>query len=114
MDGVFQTDRDFKVGANNLDLVSGARYHPFSMRSVLWQRKTANAMDFFIEIVDGDKVYPVVSLPGTVLKSYVWPDAATPSKIDLTPAMRIRVRTNGAGPGEDQSAAVTWAELGAP
>jgi hypothetical protein len=114
-DGVFQTEREYATGATQLGAKKfGARVKPYSLRTVLWQRSQAAAIDLFVEIVDGDRVYLIDTVAGTTLKSYVLPNARVPSKIDLITPQQIRFRTAGAAAGEDQSVAVTWAEEGTP
>jgi hypothetical protein len=110
-EGTFQTERGFKVAAGAFELLAGARYHPFSLRTVLWERADAAAIDLFLEIVDGDRVYEIDSVLGTADKKYHFPNARATKALDLVPAARVRFRTSG---GTNQSAAITWAELGAP
>lgn len=114
-EAVFQKEFEFAKDTVQLGAkLFGARYHPFSMRTVLWQRVSGGAMDLFLEVVEGDRVYIVDQVLATVLKSYVFPNARTPEKVDLVPGARYRFRTLGAPIGEDQSVVTTWAELGAP
>lgn len=114
-DGVYQTQREYAKDATQLGAtLFGARIKPYSLRTILWQRKNAAAMDLFVEIVDGDRVYLVDTVAGTILKSYVFPNSRTPAKLELNTPQQIRFRTAGAAAGEDQSVAVTWAEEGTP
>ena len=114
-EGVFQTEREFKIGAGDFALLAGARYHPFSLRSVLYERQNLGAVDLFLEVVDGDRVYQIDSATAMTDRFYSWPNTDSPEKFDLTPPQRVRLRViGGANPAENQSAAITWAELGAP
>ena len=113
-EGTFQVERAFKIGAGDLVLVGGTRYHPYSLRTVLWERLNATNVDIFLEVLDGDRIYIVDSVLGTGAKSYIFPNARIPEKLDLVPAQKIRFRVTGAVAGDNQSVAVTWAELGTP
>lgn len=112
-EGVFQVERDFKTGVN-LGFLAGAKYHPFSARTILWHADAAGAVDIFVEIVDGDIVYELDRVLAFAGQNYSWPNARSPEKIDLVPAQRIRFRTAGVGGAVKHSVAITWAELGAP
>jgi hypothetical protein len=112
-DGVFQTEREYAKGIVPLGSAKfGARVKPYSLRTVLWQRADATALDLFLEIVDGDRVYLIDTVAGTTLKTYVFPNSRTPAKLDLNTPQRIRFRTGVPAVAEDQSVAVTWAEEG--
>jgi hypothetical protein len=50
---------------------------------------------------------------GCTCKLYAWPNSASPFHICLVPSMRVRFRVTGAVAGEEQSAVIVWAELGA-
>lgn len=112
-EGVFQVERDFKTGVN-LDFLSGAKYHPFSARTILWKADAAGAVSLFVEVVDGDRVYEIDSLLAFAGTTYQWPNERSPHPKDLVPPQRIRFRTTGIAGGVKHSVAVTWAELGAP
>jgi hypothetical protein len=112
-EGVFQTEHDYKEGAD-IDFPVGARYHPFSARTVLWEASAAGAVDLFIEVVDGDRVYEIDKVAGFAGTKYSWPNQRSPEKMDLVPAQRLRFRTVGIAGGVKHSVAITWAELAAP
>jgi hypothetical protein len=112
-EGTLQVERDFKTGVN-LNFDAGARYHPFSARTILWKADAAGAVDIFVEIVDGDRVYELDRLLAFAGQVYSWPNARSPEKMDLVPAQRIRFRTAGIAGGVKHSAAITWAEIGVP
>jgi hypothetical protein len=111
-EGVFQTERAYAKDAETLLLVGGGRYHPFTLRTVLWERANATLVNLYLEVMDGDRVYLIDSLLATAVKSYRWPNAASPSPIALVPATRYRFRVTGAAGGEVQSVLAVWAELG--
>jgi hypothetical protein len=106
-EGVFQVERQVKTGAD-LNFDSGPRYHPGSLRAVLY-KADAGAVTVFVEMVDGDRVYLIDTAVG--VSDYSWPNADSPEKFDFVPPQRVRFRTTGIGAGK-HSAAVTWAELG--
>lgn len=112
-EGVFQVERDFKTGTN-ISLDAGANYHPFSARTILWKADSAGMVGIFVEVVDGDRVYELDSVAAFAGQSYSWPNQRSPEKIDLVPPQRIRFRTTGIAAMVKHSAAITWAELGAP
>lgn len=109
-EGVFQTERQVKTGTD-LGFEAGPKYHPGSLRTVLYHA-AAGVVTVFVEVVDGDAVYLIDTAVGVT--DYSWPNADSPEKIDFVPPQRIRFRTTGIGGGVKHSAAVTWAELGAP
>jgi len=113
-EGVFQVERDAKTGVE-LSFVSGADYHPYSLRTILWHRSAAGGpIAIFVEIVDGDTIYVVDTVAALAGQDYQFPNSRTPEKLDLVPPQKIRFRTVGIGGGEKQNVAITWAELGAP
>jgi len=112
-EGVYQVEREFKVGAGDLVKLAGARYHPFRLATVLWERKEIDAVDIFLEVVDGDRIYKIDEVLGCICKFYAWPNSASPREIYLVPDMRVRFRVIGAQAAENQSVFLTWAELGA-
>lgn len=112
-EGTFQVERDFKTGVN-LSFEAGAKYHPFSARTILWHADAAGAVGIFVEVMDGDRVYVLDTLAAFAGQDYSWPNSRSPEKIDLVPAQRIRFRTTGIGGAVKHSVAITWAELGAP
>lgn len=111
-EGVFQVERDFRT-SEDINLVAGARYHPYSLRTVLWKADAAGAPSLFVEVVDGDRVYVIDSEVAFAGTTYQWPNAKSPHPKDLVPPQRIRFRTTGMGAvAVKHSVAVTWAELG--
>lgn len=112
-EGTYQPERGFKKDAGDFVLEAGARYHPFRLATILWERKLITPVDIFIEVLDGDKVYGVDQVLGCTCKLYSWPNSASPFHVCLVPPMRVRFRVTGAVAGEDQSAVIVWAELGA-
>jgi len=112
-EGTYQPERGFMSGAGDFSLVAGARYHPFRLATILWERKNVTPVDIFVEVLDGDKVYGVDQVLGCTCKLYAWPNSASPFHIYLVPGMQVRFRVTGAVAGEVQSAVIVWAELGA-
>lgn len=112
-EGTLQVERDFQTGVN-ITKEAGARYHPFSARTILWSADAAGAVSLFVEIVDGDRVYELDRVAAFAGQVYSWPNSRSPEKIDLVPAQRIRFRTTGIAGGVKHSVAITWAEIGVP
>lgn len=112
-EGTYQPERGYKNGEGDFELVAGARYHPYRLATVLWQRKEIDPVDIFLEVLDGDRVYAVDQVIGCTCKLYAWPNSASPFHICLVPDMRVRFRVTGALAAEEQSAVIVWAELGA-
>ena len=111
-EGVYQPERGFKKDAGTFELVAGAKFHPFRLTTVLWERKLVNAVDIHLEMLDGDKVYTIDEYLACADKYYTWPNEDSPCPLTFVPAQRIRLRVTGAVDGEEQSAVITWAELG--
>ena len=112
-EGTFQSERAYAIDGDLTSPWFGARIHPYSLRSVLVKKDGPGAITVFLEALDGDVIYLIDSQTG-VTDTYHWPDATEPSKMDLTPPTRFRVRTTGGGAGDKISMLATWAELGAP
>jgi hypothetical protein len=112
-EGTYQPERGYKNGAGDFILEAGARYHPFRLTTVLWQRKNVNAVDIHLEMLDGDKVFTIDEYLTCTDKHYSWPNEDSPCPLALVPSQRVRLRVTGANATEEQSAVVVWAELGA-
>ncbi len=112
-EGTYQPARAYKSGAGEFTMVFGARYHPFRLATVLWERKEIDPVDIYVEVLDGDKVYAIDEVIGCVCKKYAWPNSAAPSLLYLVPDMQVRFRVTGAQAAEEQSVLAVWAELGA-
>ncbi len=114
-EAVFQDEHEFAKDTTELGAkLFGSKFHSFSLRTLIWQRKNAGAVDLFLEMIDGDRVYVIDSVLATTSKSYVFPNARTPNKVDMVRSQKYRFRTSGSLAGEDQSTDTVWAELGAP
>lgn len=115
-DGVYQTEREFATGTTELGAAKfGAKVKPFALATVLWQRSGNGNISLFVELLDGDRVYVIDTQSGGAgFQNYCLPNVRVPNKVFCTSGQRIRVRSSGAAGGENQSAAVTWAEEGTP
>jgi len=111
-EGTYQPERGFKSGAGTFELVAGARYHPYRLTTVLWERLKVNAVDIHLELLDGDKVYTIDQYLACTDKYYTWPNEDSPCPLTFVPDQRVRLRVTGAIDGEVQSAVIVWAELG--
>jgi len=111
-EGVYQPERGFKTGDGDFILLAGARYHPFRLTTVLWERQNVDAVDIHLEMLDGDKVYTIDEYLACTDKYYTWPNEDSPCPLTFVPDQRIRLRVTGAEEDEVQSAVITWAELG--
>jgi len=112
-EGTYQKEFGFLAGEGEFVMEAGARYHPFRLATVLWQRKNVNAVDLFLEIVDGDQIFTIDEYLTSTDKHYSWPNEDSPCQLSLVPAQRVRLRVKGATATEIQSAVIVWAELGA-
>lgn len=111
-EGTLQVERDFKTGVD-FNFEALLRYHPFSARTILWKADAAGAVDIFVEIVDGDRVYELDKVLGFAGQSYSWPNARSPEKIDMVPPQKVRFRTVGIA-AVKHSVAITLAEIAVP
>lgn len=111
-EGTYQPERGFKSGDGTFELVAGGRYHPYRLTTVLWERKNVSAVDVHLEMIDGDKIYTIDEYLACTDKYYTWPNEDSPCPLTFVPAQRIRLRVTGALGTEEQSAVITWAELG--
>lgn len=111
-EGTFQTFRGYKAD-DNLSVEAELRYHPYNLRTVLWERNFATAADIFLEVIDGDKTYVVDSVTGTASKSYVFPNDRVPHPLSLVQPQKVRFRAVIGPVLGKHSAIIILAELGA-
>jgi hypothetical protein len=112
-EGTYQAEHGYQTGVGEFKLEAGARYHPYRLATVLWQRANVNAVDIRLEVLDGDKVYTIDEALAAADKFYTWPNENSPCPLALIPGQRVRLRVTGANVTEVQSAVINWAELGA-
>ena len=103
---------DVKTGAADIAVDSTlVKASPHKLVAALFERTKTDAIDLFLEVVGGSRVFVIDSITTFTGTSYCFPNTRVPEPIAVAPGFYFRLRTTGTvALDENQSAVLFVAE----